>query len=166
MLGTVWTGGDVSSRYERARVSAQRQVEADSAKSTITHSGRAESPRQQDAPYKDELVEADLLSPTLQRSALPSIPAGKATQQAVASREQVLQDSPSAGGWSVLADEAEEERQVAKLDGNPRRSPRKIARSTSSAPSQTGSLKGLKERVSGSFQGRRGTGVLGMESSR
>ena len=156
MLGTVWTGGDVSLRYERAKLSAQRQVNGDNPKSTITHSDLSESRRQ----YEEKAVNVVLTC------TLPNVPAGKATQQAAESRAQVLHDSPSAGGWSILADEEEEERLAAKVDANPRRSPRKTAKSSSSTPSQVGSLKGLKERVSGSFQARRGTGVLGMESSR
>ena len=156
MLGTVWTGGDVSLRYERAKLTAQRRLNGDGSKSTITHSEPSESHRQHD----DEDINAEVTC------ILPDVPAGKATQQAAESRAQVLHDSPSAGGWSVLADEVEEERLAAQVDANLRRSPRKTAKSSSSAPSQAGSLKGLKERVSGSFQGRRGTGVLGMESSR
>lgn len=165
ILGTVWTGGDVSTRYERSRVSAQRRVDAEKSSSNITHSKPPENLQSSDGPYANELANAKILSPATEASAKPSIPLGKATQQAAASRDQVLQDSPAAGGWSVLADEAEEERQ-ATMASSIRRSPRKTNKPTSAIPSQAGSLKNLRERVSGSLQGRRGGGVLGMESSR
>lgn len=40
ILGTAWTGGDVSLRYERDRISAQKKVDADNAKleSSVTNS--------------------------------------------------------------------------------------------------------------------------------
>jgi sphinganine C4-monooxygenase len=40
LLGTVWTGGDISARYERSRIAAQKQVDADvtSVKSSVTSS--------------------------------------------------------------------------------------------------------------------------------
>lgn len=37
-LGTRWTGGDVSTRYERSKVSAQRMLDQDAASAPITHS--------------------------------------------------------------------------------------------------------------------------------
>jgi len=40
ILGTTWTGGDVSARYERDRIAAQKKVDADNAKteSSVTNS--------------------------------------------------------------------------------------------------------------------------------
>lgn len=40
LLGTTWTGGDVSARYERSRLAAQKQIDADESMraAPITHS--------------------------------------------------------------------------------------------------------------------------------
>ena len=38
LLGTRWTGGDVSARYERSKLSAQRMMEQDAASASITNS--------------------------------------------------------------------------------------------------------------------------------
>ncbi|TKA78187.1 hypothetical protein B0A49_01313 [Cryomyces minteri] len=146
-LGTVWTGGDVSARYERARLAAQKSVDA--AAAPITHSQPADSFSAKDAaPYAAARVHVKAPPPT---------PAGKATAQAVSSREQVLTDK-DAGGATVLAEEAAEEREAQRTL---RRSPRK---KLSSATPQAGSLKGLRDRVNGSLHGRGGA-VLGVESS-
>ena len=37
LLGTKWTGGDVSARYERARLAAQKKVDADATITASTH---------------------------------------------------------------------------------------------------------------------------------
>ncbi|KAM3423084.1 hypothetical protein BST61_g544 [Cercospora zeina] len=140
-LGTKWTGGDVSARYERAKIAAQKKVDADNATS------KSESA----APYATEASLASSTARTAQATAEPRIPAGKATYQAIGSRQQVLDDAVG-GGISVLAEESVEE---VKAQQKLRHSPRK--RSTGS------SLKGLADRVSESLQGK-GTGVLGVES--
>ncbi|KAI9818611.1 MAG: hypothetical protein M1832_004384 [Thelocarpon impressellum] len=156
-MGTIWTGGDVSARYERSRLAVERKLDLDAAR-PITGSVPEDSLQPSDAPYENALAEARILLSEDQDAARPAVPAGKATQQAAASRDQVLQDS-AAGDRSVLADEADEEEQAAL---SLRRSPRK---KSASSTQQVGSLKNLSERVSGSLQGRSG-GVLGMESSR
>ena len=136
-LGTKWTGGDVSARYERARVAAQKKVDAD-ASASITGSKKAES----------AAVSAIYSSP-------PAISAP--TAQALASQAQVLADSSPAGGSQILAEENAEETQAQQSKTPVRRSTRQ--RSASSG------LKGLAERLGESFQGK-GTGVLGVESGR
>lgn len=95
LLGTKWTGGDVSARYERARLAAEKKVGADKTTSTT-------SPISQ--------VSSHEIRPT------------KAAQQAAASRQQVLIDPSAAGGRTILAEEAAEEAKVRK---ELRRSPRK-----------------------------------------
>lgn len=173
-MGTVWTGGDVSARYERSRLSAQKQFDADAsssnpseAESSITHSEPSDSIRTIDAPNP---YATNTTSPPLPTSSV-SVPPGKAAQQAAASRQQVMEDE----GWSVLADEAEEERLAASA--SLRRSPRKRGVSNSIAGGSTttsstptgkgkGSLKNLRERVSGGLEWSGNSGVLGMERSR
>ena len=67
LLGTVWTGGDVSARYERDRIAAQRKVDADktSIASSVTNS--------------------------------PAIDRQKAFRQAAASQKQVRDDKEDGG---------------------------------------------------------------------
>jgi sphinganine C4-monooxygenase len=47
MLGTVWTGGDVSARYERDRIAAQKKVDAEktSIASSVTNSPAVNQPK-------------------------------------------------------------------------------------------------------------------------
>jgi sphinganine C4-monooxygenase len=149
-LGTKWTGGDVSSRYERARLAAQKKVDADN--HTITGSTPDESAAATSSkPYDAE--EASSTARAAQIVGEPRIPAGKATVQALASRQQVLDDQQG-GGIPVLAEESTEEIREQKAQ---RRTPRK--RTTSLG------LKGFADRVGESLQGK-GTGVLGVESGR
>lgn len=146
-LGTKWVGGDVSARYERAKLAAQKKMDNEKAAS-ITASTPADSTEAVDAPYESELQNATDLTPAQQARARPAVPAGKATKQAVGSRQQTLEDKQG-GGASVLAEEtAEEQEESARL----RRSTRK--RST-----QSGSLQGLRDRVnsaSNAFHGNTG----------
>lgn len=67
LLGTVWTGGDVSARYERDRIAAQKKIDADktSAASSVINS--------------------------------PAIDEAKAARQAAASQRQVLNDKQDGG---------------------------------------------------------------------
>ncbi|MCJ1311246.1 hypothetical protein MMC25_004917 [Agyrium rufum] len=161
LLGTVWTGGDVSARYERAKISAQKKVDAEQSgkeSSSITNTSATDSQSQSPKPYENDLkqsVKLRQISETLQQ---PSAPQGKAALQAAGSREQVLDDSRY-GGRSILAEEAQEEKEVRTML---RKSPRKR---TTSSFSGTESLKGLSERVAGSMHGR-SAGILGMESKR
>ena len=156
-MGTVWTGGDVSARYERARIAAQRKVDQGN-QPVPTRISQSDPADRAASVYRDDAANAkDLsrISPQLQQ---PAAPAGKAAQQAAASRQQVLDDKRN-GGVHVLAEEAEEEQDARKV---PRRSTR---RQTGSSTPQADSLKGLRDRVTGSMHGRTG-GIIGMESSR
>lgn len=153
VLGTMWTGGDVSARYERARLAAQRKVDQDN----ITKSKAPDSLTSDPAPYEAELKDATPLAQNAQSQIQPSIPAGKAELQALESRQQVLDDKVG-GGPSVLAEENAEEQEAQRVL---RRSPRK--RNISSTPSA--GLKGLRDRMNGSLHGK-ASGVLGVESSR
>ena len=153
LLGTKWTGGDVSARYEKAKVAAQKKTDADkneTAKS-ITGSQPSESLTADPQPY--DTTEASSIARVAQPVLEPPIPLGKATHQAAASRQQILDDRET-GGVNVLAEEATEEVIAQK---QARKSPRK--RATSSG------LKGFADRVSESLQGK-ATGVLGVESGR
>ncbi|MCJ1404422.1 hypothetical protein MMC11_007647 [Xylographa trunciseda] len=152
-LGTVWAGGDNSARYERAKIAAQRLVEKDS---PITNTSPSESNTSDHRPYQDALNEAKELSTTPLSFQQPQPPSGKATQQAAASREQVLDDLHD-GGRQILIEEAAEEKEARSMM---RRSNR---RRTASSLTQSESLRGLRERVT--MHGRTG-GILGMESSR
>lgn len=152
-LGTMWTGGDVSARYERARIAAQKKVDQDN----ITKSKASDSLGADPAPYQHEHKNATPLAKHAQDQIQPSIPAGKAELQALGSRQQILDDKVG-GGLSVLAEENAEEQEAQKVL---RRSPRK--RNISSTP--TAGLKGLRDRMNGSLHGK-ASGVLGVESSR
>ncbi|KAI9721241.1 MAG: hypothetical protein M1812_002402 [Candelaria pacifica] len=155
LLGTAWTGGDVSARYEKARLTAQRKVDQDN---SITHSNPARSLSESHEPYQNELANATVLRSHDQKHIKPSAPSGKATQQAAGSREQVLEDRKD-GGLGIVSEEAEEEKE-AKV------ALRRGARKKSSGSTmQAGSFKGLRERVNGSLHGRTGS-RLGVESSR
>lgn len=151
ILGTKWTGGDVSARYERARIAAQKKVDADNNSPAITASSPAES-KQSAQPYSNEDAEATSTARAAQPALEPSIPAGKAKLQALGSRQQVLDDKQG-GGKAVLAEESAEEAQAQQ---QLRRSPRKRSRSSG--------LKGFADRVGESLHGK-GTGVLGVENS-
>lgn len=150
-LGTKWVGGDVSARYERARIAAQKKVDAENS-ATITASSPAESDKQNLHPYADEPSKASSTARAAQAVLEPSVPAGKAAHQALGGRQQVLDDMQS-GGKVVLAEESAEEVQAQQ---QLRRSPRKRSKSSG--------LKGFADRVGESLQGK-GTGVLGVENS-
>ena len=144
-LGTMWTGGDVSIRYERLRKVAQDQ------KSTIQSAVTSEKPVSELTP------EAANATSALSQDVLePRISAGRASRQANESRQQVLQDQEN-GGAQVLVEETGEEKEAAKML---RRSTRRKLTSTA----QSGSLKSLKNKVNGSLQGRGGT-IIGLDSS-
>ena len=78
VLGTTWTGGDVSARYERSRIAAQMKVKADlSAKeSSVTNS--------------------------------PAVDISKASRQAAASQAQVLHDNRNGGPHIIQEECGEE----------------------------------------------------------
>lgn len=93
LLGTIWTGGDVSARYERAANLAQKKMG-----STVTNPTNV----------LGQLIESHA---NVSEAAISST--GRPENQAVDSREQVLADE-KAGSVSVLAEEAGEEGKVAE----------------------------------------------------
>ncbi|RDI83197.1 hypothetical protein Vi05172_g6922 [Venturia inaequalis] len=147
-LGTMWTGGDVSARYARSKNAAE-------AKYNRSHpmpgsvAVEPEKPTESTAPYE----EPDHLQANELASLPPRTPQGKARAQAVAGRQQVLDDKEG-GGAQVLAEEADEER---RAQSALRRSTRKKSSISSEA-----AMKGLKDRVSGSLP----TGVPRVDSRR
>ena len=147
VLGTKWTGGDVSVRYEKARSAAQKKLDAE-----MPRPGSAKpNAKASSTPYLNEASRASSTARTVHAVAEPKIPAGIATQQAIGSRQQILDDQ-AGGGVSVIAEESAEE---VRAQQKQRQSTRK--RTTSA------SLKGLADRVGESLHGK-GTGVLGVES--
>lgn len=141
LLGTVWTGGDVSARYEKSRLAAQKAYDQDNV-DAITKSNAAESMTQDPRPYQNDLGDAKDLPSVPIKNRQPPPPAGKAELQAAGSRQQVLDDKKD-GGPSVLIDEAREEKEA---KASLRKGPRSRAASTRSA---TDSFRGLKDRVTG-----------------
>ncbi|KAK3117832.1 Sphingolipid C4-hydroxylase sur2 [Teratosphaeriaceae sp. CCFEE 6253] len=161
VLGTKWVGGDVSKRYERSKLAAQRLADKDKLGPSVTGSEAVES-REVDGstPYAEDARRA---SPTACAAAtVASFPPGKARQQAVASRQQVL-DDPRDGGISVLAEEAAEEKKAQQSAAKSRRSPRK--RAASSGLGLSANMKGFADRVGESLHGK-SSGVLGVDSGR
>jgi len=158
ILGTVWTGGDVSARYERSRLAAQKALDQDNEVPNISQSNPADSAQQDARPYETELRNAVDVPSVPLKSRQPQPPAGKAELQAAGSRQQILDDSKD-GGPSVLVDESREEKEAKTSLG---RISRKRTASTLSAKD---SLKGLRGRVTGSMHGRTG-GIIGMDGSR
>lgn len=154
----MWTGGDVSARYERARIAAQKSVDEENEQATVTRSDASQSATQDLRHYEHELSNAIDLQSINTKHQQPAAPAGKAEYQAAGSRQQVLDDKRD-GGIDVLKDEAREEKDArTALKRSTRR------RATSSV-SQADNFKGLRDRITGSIHGRTG-GILGMESSR
>ncbi|KAF2860218.1 C4-hydroxylase [Piedraia hortae CBS 480.64] len=94
-LGTKWAGGDVSVRYERSRIAAQKQLDAE------TLAIKA-------SPYVSEAAHASSTAFAAQAVAEPSIPRGLPALQALAGRQQVLDDREG-GGITALAEESAEE---------------------------------------------------------
>lgn len=142
LLGTVWTGGDVSARYERSRNAAQRKMDQEKKpQSFITGTNPIDSvlAAGDNAPYSNSS------SAKLVKEVQPQIPAGKAAAQAFDSRKQVLGDWKSgAGGASVLAEEtAEEQREANCLPMAVR--PARGQKGNAGSPGT--SLKGLTSRV-------------------
>ena len=81
LLGTAWSGGDVSARYERARQAAQKKVDEGDAAAVSAQKTMVNTPR---------------------------IDLQRAVEQAAASQQQVLQDKVS-GGPQVIEQERLEE---------------------------------------------------------
>lgn len=144
----MWTGGDVSVRYQRARIAAQQKVDHDIVKISINLDA-AESGIEEPRPYESALQDAE--NPKSQR--VLSL-ARTAERQATESRQQVLSDNTD-GGPHVLKDEAREEKDASWA---------MLKRRTPASVTQADSFKGLRDRITGSLHGRT-RGVLGMESS-
>ncbi|KAL9611068.1 MAG: hypothetical protein Q9167_004280 [Letrouitia subvulpina] len=155
LLGTVWTGGDVSARYEKARLAAQKKADEYTVPglNPITHSDPETSNTHSSQPYDPNLTTNTQHSLPL----LPVPPPGKADLQAAASRQQILDDKDN-GGRDVLAQEAAEEKEARSL------LQRSARRRTANSLSQTDGLMGLRTRVTGSLHGRAGA-ILGVESN-
>lgn len=153
MLGTVWAGGDVSARYERAALAAQRQVDADKKvhqrRRSVTGFDASLSNTKDYGVYRD----GALASPEL-RAMSPTPPPGLAEHQAASSRQQVLD---SDFGSQILIEEAAEEQSAREAQSSTYRGSR---RRTASSLANSDSLRGLRECVSG--YGRPG-GILGVE---
>ena len=136
VLGTMWIGGDVSARYERSRVAAEKKEAQRQA--AITNSLPQDS---QDVP--DNGVYDDTNATVLNSEAIqPQVPAGKATAQAADSRRQVVSESGSAGGPSVIAEETAEEQREREINCLPG-----VIRRTSGSSAREGGMMGLFDRV-------------------
>lgn len=154
----MWTGGDVSARYERSRIAAQHKVDQENGKISITNSNAADSATQDLRPYENDLRAATGLQSIPSKDLQPAVPAGKAEYQAAGSRQQVLDDKND-GGLEVLKEEAREEKEARKTVKKSTR------RRATSSVSQADSFKGLRDRIPGSMHGRAG-GILGVDGSR
>lgn len=144
----MWTGGDISVRYERARLAAQGKADLDRSSANIGDPSLAEG-----------LVQPEnSIGLTAVIDQQPASLATKAEMQAAESHQQVLDDNEG-GGYDVLLEESREEKDARRLLS---RDPRK---NTTNSISGTDSLKGLRDRVAGSMHGRAG-GIIGMESNR
>ena len=90
-LGTVWTGGDVSARYERQKIAAQKKLDSDltSVDSSVINSPATDVP--------------------------------KASRQAAASQRQVLEDKTAGAPQIIQEESAEEKDAMQKIARSPRR---------------------------------------------
>ena len=153
MLGTMWTGGDISVRYERARLAAQGKADLDHSNAKISNPSL---PRSLVQPEK--LIEDTPSGLTAAIDQQPAFPMTKGEIQVAESHQQVLDDNEG-GGYDVLQEESREEKDARRLLSRDRR------KNTTNSMSGTDSLKGLRDRVAGSMHGRAG-GIIGMESNR
>lgn len=145
----MWTGGDISVRYERARLAAQGKADLDRLSASTSNPLLAGSLVQPENSTED--TASALTAVTDQQPT-------KAELQAPESHQQVLNDT-EAGGYDVLLEESREEKDARRLLSRDRR------KNTTNSISGTDSLKGLRDRVAGSMHGRAG-GIIGMESNR
>jgi len=81
-LGTVWSGGDVSARYERSRIAAQKQIDADMS-----------------------TIESSVVNS-------PAVDPEKASVQLAASQRQVLDDEIEGGPQIIQEEVAEEKEAI------------------------------------------------------
>ena len=152
----MWTGGDISVRYERARLAAQGKVDQEHSNANIKTPALAESLLQPQISIKDTSSGLKELQSTAGTDQQPAPPT-KGEMQVVESHQQVLDDNEG-GGFDVLLEESREEKDARRLLSRDRRK-------TTNSISGTDSLKGLRDRVAGSMHGRAG-GIIGMESNR
>jgi sphinganine C4-monooxygenase len=152
-MGTKWVGGNVSLRYEKTR--AVTSSKASSSNGTIK---KPVSVSESEDVYSAGGKSSRRIAAKMPSTASPTIPEGKATQQSISSREQVLEDKQT-GGVRAIFEESMEEKNVQKLL---KRTSRKKSLSTAS---QTAGLKSLHDRVYDSLHGRGGS-ILGLESNR
>lgn len=156
-MGTIWTGGDVSARYERVKLAAQQSVDKENAKNSATLQSSTASNAVKDNPlYRNSAMTAATVPDSDPEHPQPASPNTTAEQQAAVSREQVLTDQRN-GGAQILAEEAQEEKEARSMLRKSNR------RRTASSLTQSDSLRGLRDRVT--MHGRAG-GIIGMESSR
>lgn len=157
-MGTAWSGGDVSARYERTRKAAEQKLDltATAPASTTPEFTDDSSSQTGLRGHVSNTQEGQI--PHIAGAAELNIPLGKPTEQARDSMSQVLQDGEN-GGVSVLAQEAMEEKEaLISLKRNTRKK-------AVSSGSQAGSLRSLTDRVPGSLHGRAGA-IIGLERSR
>lgn len=150
----------MSARYERARLAAQKKVDTASVENkSVTQSTSADSTNSDPTPYShdDEAATTEAKIAHARSQSQIAVPPGKAQNQSLDSRQQVLDDTAQPGGGaSVIREEAAEERDAQILL---RRSPRKKSGSAVFASP----MKELRNRVNTSLHGK-GSGVLGVES--
>ncbi|KAI7499422.1 C4-hydroxylase [Hortaea werneckii] len=170
LLGTKWVGGDVSARYERARIAAQKKVDADA--SSVTASTPSESTHAPLSPYQAEASHATPSARSAQSVTEPHAPAGKAAHQALGSRQQILDDRDG-GGVAVLAEESAEEMKAQRKlhqshpspqQQTPTQQQQSLRRSSRKRTTSSG-LKGFADRMGESLHGK-SSGVLGVDSRR
>jgi sphinganine C4-monooxygenase len=162
IMGTRWTGGDVSKRYERTRKAAEAKMGSLAKRGTVTASDPAESKRLADSDSEPDPITA------MYAEMKPAAPAGKAAMQAAVSRRQVLDDKQG-GGMGVMREEAaEEEREIARQQQQQQQlqqqsQQRRRTRNKSSSNAAEGSLKGLSDKVAGALHSGVGSVLKGAD---
>ncbi|EON62240.1 hypothetical protein W97_01461 [Coniosporium apollinis CBS 100218] len=157
-LGTMWTGGDVSARYERTRRTVQNRANKDRPTPTFQPKANAQD-AEDDGIYVAGSEAAPRLSQDMRDATIRNVPEGKARRQALASREMVVEVEGEEFAKRAFKEEAEEERKEEKMLRS------SYSGSTSKEWKTEASLKGVRERVDRSLRGRGGN-VLGVEGRR
>lgn len=146
----MWTGGDISVRYERARLAAQGKVDIDLSSANVSDLVQPQKSIEDTPSGLKEVPSIAVKDPQPAPLTIGEV-------QVAESRQQVLDDNEG-GGFDVLLEESREEQDARRLLSRDRRK-------TTNSISGTDSLKGLRDRVAGSMHGRAG-GIIGMESNR
>jgi len=157
-LGTMWTGGDVSARYERTRRTVQNRANKDRPTPTFQPEANAQDAKD-DGVYAAGSEAAPRLSQDMRDATVRNVPEGKARRQALASREMVVEVEGEEFAKRAFREEAEEERKEERMLRS------SYSGSTSKEWKTEASLKGVRERVDRSLRGRGGN-VLGVEGRR